>query len=51
MDKLFDQKIPLALWSIIDDMYSGLTTRVKWKGDDSFFYVYFYFFYPRPSHT
>jgi hypothetical protein len=31
MDKLFDQKIPLAMWSIIDDMYSGLTTRVKWK--------------------
>jgi hypothetical protein len=24
MDKLFNQKIPLALWSIIDDMYSGL---------------------------
>ena len=33
MDKLFDQTIPLALWSIIDDMYSGLTTRVKWKGE------------------
>jgi hypothetical protein len=33
MDKLFDQKIPLALWSIIEDMYSGLTTRVKWKGE------------------
>ena len=33
MDKLFDQAIPLALWSIIDDMYSGLTTRVKWKGE------------------
>jgi hypothetical protein len=33
MDKLFDQKIPLVLWSIIDDMYSGLTTRVKWKGE------------------
>jgi hypothetical protein len=33
MDKLFNQKIPLALWSIIDDMYSGLTTRVKWKGE------------------
>jgi hypothetical protein len=31
MDKLFDQQIPLALWFIIDDMYSGLTTRVKWK--------------------
>ena len=29
MDKLFDQKIPLVLWSIIDDMYSGLTTRVN----------------------
>jgi hypothetical protein len=35
MDKLFDQAIPLALWSIIDDMYSGLTTRVKWKGESS----------------
>jgi hypothetical protein len=33
MDKLFDQTIPLELWSIIDDMYSGLTTRVKWKGE------------------
>ena len=29
MDKLFDPKIPLVLWSIIDDMYSGLTTRVN----------------------
>ena len=30
---LFDQKITLALWSIIDDIYSGLATRVKWKGE------------------
>ena len=35
MDNLFDQKITLALWSIINDMYSGLTTRVKWKGEVS----------------
>jgi hypothetical protein len=33
MDKLFDQKITLALWSIIEDMYSGLATRVKWEGE------------------
>jgi hypothetical protein len=39
MDKLFDQAIPLALWSIIDDMYSGLTTRVKWKGELSNTYL------------
>ena len=39
MDKLFDQQIPLALWSIIDDMYSGLTTRVTWKGELSNTYL------------
>jgi hypothetical protein len=33
MDKLFDQQTLLAMWSIINDMYSDLTTRVKWKGE------------------
>jgi hypothetical protein len=39
MDKLFDKQIPLGLWCIIDDMYSGLTTRVKWKGELSNTYL------------
>jgi hypothetical protein len=31
MDKLFDQKIPLALWPIIDVMYSGLSNITEFQ--------------------
>ena len=38
LDKLYDTGIHPALWSIINDMYLGLTSKVKWLGglSDSF---------------
>ena len=33
LDKLFDQQIHHILWTLIKDMYSGLTTRVNWLGE------------------
>ena len=38
LDKLYDTGIHPTLWSIVNDMYSGLTSKVKWAGgvSDSF---------------
>jgi hypothetical protein len=32
LDKLLDKQIHPILWTLIKDMYSGLTTRVEWLG-------------------
>jgi hypothetical protein len=33
LDKLLDKQIHPILWTLIKDMYSGLTTRVEWLGE------------------
>jgi hypothetical protein len=33
LDKLIDQSIHPTLWLIIKDLYSGLTSKVKWAGE------------------
>ena len=33
LDKLIDQSIHPTLWLIIKDLYSGLTSQVKWAGE------------------
>ncbi|CAC5410588.1 unnamed protein product [Mytilus coruscus] len=37
-DKLLDRNIHPDMWLVIEDLYSGLTTKVKWQGElsDSF---------------
>ena len=34
-DKLYDIGIHPTLWSIVSDMYSGLSSKVKWAGGES----------------
>ena len=36
--QLFEEGTPLDLWNIVDALYSGLSSKVKWKGEvsDSF---------------
>ena len=38
LDKLYEAGVQPALWTIVKDMYSGLTSKVKWIGElsDSF---------------
>ena len=38
LDKLYENGLHPSLWTIVNDMYSGLTTRVKWLNElnDSF---------------
>ena len=33
LDKLYETGIHPALWSIVKDLYSGLTSKVKWLGE------------------
>ena len=33
LDKLYETGIQPALWSIVKDLYSGLTSKVKWLGE------------------
>ncbi|VDI23737.1 Hypothetical predicted protein [Mytilus galloprovincialis] len=33
LDKLLDLNIPSFLWLVIKDLYSNLSTKVKWQGD------------------
>ncbi|MCG7878106.1 MAG: reverse transcriptase family protein, partial [Candidatus Thiodiazotropha endolucinida] len=35
LDKLYDTGVHPTLWSIVNDMYKGLTSRVKWQGQFS----------------
>ena len=36
--QLFEEGVPLDLWNIVDKLYSGLSSKVKWHGEisDSF---------------
>ena len=33
LDKLYETGVQPALWSIVKDLYSGLTSKVKWLGE------------------
>ena len=33
LDKLYEIGVHPALWTIVKDLYSGLTSRVKWLGE------------------
>lgn len=33
LDKLYESGIHPTLWSIVKDLYSGLTSKVKWQGE------------------
>ena len=35
---LYDEGVALELWSVVDDLYSGISSKIKWQGDfcDSF---------------
>ena len=33
MDKLYESNIHPSLWTIVNDLYTGMTTKVKWLGE------------------
>ena len=33
LDKLYEAGIHPTLWTIVKDMYAGLTSKVKWNGE------------------
>ena len=33
--QLFEEGVPLDLWNIVDKLYSGLSSKVKWHGEIS----------------
>ena len=58
LDKLYEAGVHPSLWSIVKDMYSGLTSKVKWMGELSEFYhttrrqtggLYYHPFYTKPT--